>query len=66
MTTTQRIARSRLVSVYQDQHSGGWVAECRGLYDFEKGYHIWERVGVFGSRQAAETAVANFMGWGES
>ena len=60
---TQRIATSQVASVYRDGHSGGFFAEVRGLYDETKGHHEWNRIGAFGTRGAAERAVAQGLGW---
>ncbi len=41
-------------NVYQDSHSGGWIAEVRALRGSD---HEWDRVGTFGSHDAAMAAV---------
>jgi len=39
-------------NVYQDPHSGGWIAEFRYVNEYK-----WHRIGVFGTRHAAMQAV---------
>lgn len=46
---------SRNVNIYQDEHSGGWIAEVR-LYPNDMRPE-WHRIGVFGTRAAAVAAV---------
>lgn len=44
-------------SVWRDSTSGGYVAEIRGRYDWERGVHAWVRLGVYGTRDAALAAI---------
>lgn len=42
--------------IYQDEHSGGWVAEYLGLREID-GARRWERLGTYGSQEAAAKAL---------
>lgn len=63
MSTSQRIARSQIASVFRLNEAGGWVAEVRGLQDQNTGNHEWIRLGVYGDRASAEQSVAKSLGW---
>lgn len=57
--TTQTSPTTRLrgdESVWRDAHTGGYIAEVRGLLRPD-GVHDWIRLGVYGSRRAARHAV---------
>lgn len=42
--------------IYQDTHSGAWIANYLGLKE-EDGARRWERLGTYGSREAAAKAL---------
>jgi len=44
-------------SIWHDADSKAFVAEIRGLFDQNKGYHEWIRLGYYGSREAAMKAI---------
>ena len=64
MTEKSDVRIRQTESVYRNGHSGGYVAEVRGLYDEARGVHEWVRLGVYGTRDAAVAAVVAARGEG--
>lgn len=46
----------KYMNIYQDEHSGGWIAEVLI-------YGEWTRIGVYGTRSAAYMAVRTPIGY---